>query len=54
MNERDQRVAELDAIMHNKCARQPEKPCAWQNASHVERASQHGKKTPTPPTPPSQ
>jgi hypothetical protein len=31
-------VQELDAIMHNKYARQPETLRAWQSASHVERA----------------
>lgn len=43
-------VAELDAIMHNKYARQPEKLRAWLSASHVERAAQREKK-PEPPTP---
>jgi len=43
----------LDAIMHNKYARNPEKLRAWQSASHIERAPQREKKsapakTPTP------
>ena len=47
-------VTGLDAIMHNKYTRQPEKLRAWQSASHVERAPQREKKpapapTPTPP-----
>jgi hypothetical protein len=46
-------IGELDAIMYNKYTRQPEKLRAWQSASHVERAPQREKKTPTPPTPPS-
>ena len=46
-------IGELDAIMHNKYTRQPEKMRAWQSASHVERAPQREKKpAPTPPTPP--
>jgi len=45
-------ITELDAIMHNKYTRQPEKLRAWQSASHVESAPQREKKTPTPPTPP--
>ena len=46
-------VMELDAIMHNKYARNPEKLRAWQSASHIERAPQREKKpkVPTPPTP---
>lgn len=43
-------IGELDAIMHNKFTRQPEKLRAWQSASHVERAPQREKKpTATPP-----
>jgi hypothetical protein len=38
-------VTELDAIMHNKYARQPEKLRAWQSASRVERAPQREKKS---------
>jgi hypothetical protein len=45
-------ISELDAIMHNKYTRQPEKLRAWQSASHVERAPQREKKPPTPPSPP--
>ena len=37
-------VTELDAIMHNKYARQPGKLRAWQTASRVERAPQREKK----------
>jgi len=39
----------LDAIMHNKYSRNPEKLRAWQSASHIERAWQREKKSPTPP-----
>ena len=44
----------LDAILHNKYARDPDKLRAWQSASHIERAPQREKKppTPTPPPPP--
>ena len=35
---------ELDAIMHNRFARQPEKLRAWQSASRVERGPQREKK----------
>jgi hypothetical protein len=45
-------IGGLDAIMFNKYTRVPEKLRAWQSASHVERAPQREKKTPTPPTPP--
>ena len=34
----------LDAIMHNKYTRNPEKLRAWQSASHIERAPQREKK----------
>ncbi|HEY0549183.1 MAG TPA: hypothetical protein VGF13_06240 [Verrucomicrobiae bacterium] len=44
-------VAELDAIMHNKYTRQPEKLRAWQSASHVERAAQREKKAAPPKAP---
>lgn len=37
-------VTELDAIMHNKYTRQPEKLRTWQSASRVERAPQREKK----------
>lgn len=42
----------LDAIMHNKYARDPDKLRAWQSASHIERAPQREKKPTPPPTPP--
>jgi hypothetical protein len=45
-------IAELDAIMHNKYARQPEKLRAWLSASHVERAPKRNNKKDEPPTPP--
>ena len=46
-------VAELDAIMHNKYAGQPEKLAAWMSASHVERDPRHEQDTPaTPPASP--
>ena len=41
-------VQELDAIIHNKYARQPEKLSAWQSASHVERA-RSGRRNPLAP-----
>ena len=41
-------VQELDAIMNNKYARQPEKLRAGQNASRVERAPQREKKPNAP------
>lgn len=46
-------ITHLDAIMHNKYTRQPEKLRVWQSASHLERAPQRAKKpAPTPaPTP---
>ena len=34
----------LDAIMHNKYARHPDKLSTWQSASHIERAPQREKK----------
>ena len=43
-------VQELDAIMHNKYARQPEVLRAWLSASRVERAPQREPK-PEPPAP---
>ena len=42
----------LDAIMHNKYARDPDKLRAWMSASHIARAPQREKKPPTPPPPP--
>jgi hypothetical protein len=41
----------LDAIMHNKYARNPEKLRAWQSASHIERAPQREKKVAPAKTP---
>jgi hypothetical protein len=37
-------VTILDAIMHNKYTRNPDKLRAWKSASHVERAPQREKK----------
>ncbi len=45
-------IGGLDAIIFNKCTRQPEKLRAWQSASHVERAPQRNKKPTPTPTPP--
>jgi hypothetical protein len=45
-------VVQLDTIMHNKYARQPEKLRAWQSASRVEHAPQREKKAEAPPAPP--
>ena len=42
-------VVELNTIMHNKYARQPEKVRAWQSASRVERAPQREKNVVTVP-----
>ena len=55
LGEINDEISELDAIMHNKYTRQPDKLRGWQSASHVERAPQRAKTpTPTPtPTPPS-
>ena len=39
-------VAELNAIMHNKYTRQPEKLVAWKSASHTERVARRGKAGP--------
>ena len=47
-------VAQLDAIMNNKYARNPEKLRAWESASHIERAPKREKKPAgggTPPAP---
>jgi len=44
-------IGELDAIMHNKYARQPEKMRGWLSASHVERAPQREKKAALAKTP---
>ena len=51
-------VTQLDAIMHNKYARNPDKLRAWESASHIERAPKREKKPAapaggtTPPSPP--
>ena len=54
-------VTQLDAIVNNKYARNPEKLCAWQSASPIERAPKREKKPapapgtippPAPPAPP--
>jgi len=48
-------VTQLDAIMNNKYARNPEKLRAWESASHIERAPKREKKPAsgtTPPAPP--
>jgi hypothetical protein len=37
-------VTTLDAIMHNKYTRTPDKLRAWKSASHIERVPQHEKK----------
>ena len=49
-------VGKLNAIMHNKYTREPEKLRAWKSASHTERAARREKATPgangsTPTTP---
>jgi hypothetical protein len=43
-------ITMLNAVMHNKYTRVPDKLRAWKSASHVERAAQREKK-PEPPTP---
>jgi hypothetical protein len=43
-------VTELDAIVHNKYSRHPEKRRGWQSASRIERAPQREKKS-EPPAP---
>ena len=54
LREANQIVTMLDAIMHNKYTRVPDKLRKWKSASHVERAPQREKKpeAPTPPAPP--
>lgn len=47
-------ITYLDAIVHNKYARDPDKLRAWESASHIERAPQREKKTTPTPTPPPQ
>jgi hypothetical protein len=45
-------VMQLDAIMNNKYARNPDRMRAWDSASHVDRAPRRAKKPAggTPPT----
>jgi hypothetical protein len=50
LQEASEIVTTLDAVMHNKYTRVPDKLRAWKSASHVERAAQREKK-PEPPTP---
>ena len=45
-------VAQLDALMNNKYARNPEKLRAWESASHIKRAPKREKKPATPPATP--
>ena len=45
-------VTQLDAIMHNKYARTPDKLRAWDSASHIERAPKREKKKDNGGTPP--
>ena len=52
LKELNDEVTQLDAIMHNKYARVPDKLRAWQSASHVERAPKRNNKKDEPPTPP--
>ena len=56
LQEASEIVTTLDAVMHNKYTRVPDKLRAWKSASHVERAAQREKKpeppTHTPPPPP--
>ena len=53
LQEASEIVTTLDAVMHNKYTRVPDKLRAWKSASHVERAAHREKKqeppTPTPP-----
>jgi hypothetical protein len=44
-------IAQLNAIMHNKYARNPDKLRAWQSASHIERAPKREKKPAPVPAP---
>lgn len=52
LQEAGKTITTLDAIMHNKYTRQPDKLRAWKSASHIERAPQRAKPPPPPPTPP--
>ena len=45
-------VTVLDAVMHNKYARNPDKLRAWQSASHIARAPHREKNSEPAPTPP--
>ena len=45
-------VTQLDALIHNKYARTPDKLRAWQSASHIERAPKREKKPASGTTPP--
>jgi hypothetical protein len=45
-------VTQLDAIMRNKYARNPDKLTAWDSASHIERAPKREKKAEGATTPP--
>ena len=51
LKEANDLITTLDAIMHNKYTRVPDKLRAWKSASHVERAPQREKKTELPATP---
>jgi len=51
LKEANDLIETLDAIMHNKYSRVPDKLRAWKSASHTERAPQREKK-PQAPTPP--
>ena len=50
LKELNDEVTQLDAMMHNKYARVPDKLRTWLSASHVERAA-HREKKPAPPAP---
>jgi hypothetical protein len=45
LGEGNKEVKQLNAIMHNKYTRQPEKLRAWESASTIERAPQREKKS---------
>ena len=51
LGEINREVAEIDAIVSNKFARQPEKLRAWESASRVERAPQREKPAAASPAP---
>jgi hypothetical protein len=46
-------IRALNAIMHNKYSRIPEKLRAWRSATHIERAPERPKKNGAPPSAPS-